>query len=175
MGLILKSFTSPRSWYICSRQLSILKHKTLMIASSAVQKIWLSQVWHISHLDYASIIHCVHCHWYTNFCGISILCIFHLADPHLVSFPLPHIEDRLPQSFYCLLWEVVLHKPHKHKHKQQTQKRGNRGREKRRKTEQWNVRLLPRWTPTARRRRRVFWGHLWFAGRACTAGDRAPS
>lgn len=42
MGLILKSFTSPRSWYMCSRQLSILKHKRLMIVSSAVQKMWFS-------------------------------------------------------------------------------------------------------------------------------------
>lgn len=30
---------------------------------------------------------------------------------HLIRFPLPHIEDWLPQSFYCLLGEVILHKP----------------------------------------------------------------
>lgn len=127
----------------------------------------------VTGLACQSFLHHVHCHWHINFCRIVIFCIFLLADPHLVWFPLPHIEDWLPQSFYCPLWEVVLNKPHKHK--QQTKKRGNKGREKRRKTKQWHVRLLPRWTPTARRRRWVFWGHLWFAGRACTAGDRAPS
>lgn len=112
MGLILKSFTSLRSWYMCSRQLSILKYKTLMMVSSVVL--------HVSHFHQVSITHCVH--WYINFTRTLTFCIFHLADPHLVRFPLPRIEDWLPQSFYGLLWEVVLHKQH-------TQKRENRERE----------------------------------------------
>ncbi len=99
MGLILKSFTSPRSWYMCSRQLSILKYKTLMIVSSVLL--------HVSHFHLVLITHCVH--WYINFSRTLTLCIFHLADHHLVRFPLPHIEEWLPQSFYGLLWEVVLH------------------------------------------------------------------
>ncbi len=162
MGLILKSFTSPRSWYICSRQLSILKYKTLMIVSSAVQKMWFCM----------SVIF-TKSHWYINFSRTLTFCIFHLADPHLVRFPLPHIKDWLPQSFYRLLWEVVLHKPHKHK--QHTQKRENRGREKRRKTEQMALDSYLVGLPQPDVEGGFSEGNLWFAGRACTAGDRALS
>ena len=120
MGLMLKSLTRPRSWYMCSKQLSICSqtHSYYTCYYPGDRAVTHAETTGLCWLDGRSKTGAF------IFGGANVTIKGRRAS-HLVGFPLPSIECGQSKSFYCLLGQVVLH-THTHTHTR-TRTRTQRG------------------------------------------------